>query len=253
METEDLLDDYSTSTLSTDTLSAPPPSPQDASPIDSLFAQHLTSQLQKTLIFATSTSPSSTYTSTLSGAESSNMDVSSSSSLEDQRSSTFIGKRTHLAPVIVPSALPLACTTTYHHQQPTKLTTKHHHGVDPHELDFLLRRVTRNHHRHSHSFDQSRPFRSQTKRIGGFHKKPSRIPLYTKRLAKSNDKDKRMDYGNDGIGSRTSWKQDASRQKSLAISTALEKWKQLQHYKQDDSNTQEEIDRIAHDLKEMGL
>jgi hypothetical protein len=62
-----------------------------------------------------------------------------------------------------------------------------------------------------------------------------------------------MDYGTDEIGSRTSWKQNASRQKSLAISTALEKWKQLQHYKQDDSNAQEEIDRIAHDLKEMGL
>ncbi|CAO3601350.1 unnamed protein product [Absidia cylindrospora] len=265
IESNDLLDDYSTSAFSSHTLSAPPPSPQDASPLDSLFAQHLTFKLQQTFIFTTTfaaSPPSSMYTD---GAGKNDMDISSPSSPKcaTKSPSTNTAMKTgYPSPVVMPGALPLTCTTTYHHQ-PTKLTTKHH-GVDPHHLDYLLRRVSGNHHRHS-SHGQPRSYHPPTtKRIGGFHKRPSRIPLYTKRLAKPSDhKDGQiMDCGDNGIisartmNTATSWKQSAARQKTLAITTAVEKWKQLKHYEQDDKNrtkSHEEVDRIVHDLKEMGL
>ncbi|KAI8330233.1 hypothetical protein BC941DRAFT_441311 [Chlamydoabsidia padenii] len=256
-ETENLLDDYSTSTYFTNTLSAPPPSPQDASPLDNLFAQRLTSQLEQSLIFATSaTSPSSAYSALLSDMDSNNMDASSvsslsSSPLQDNRISTVATRASHLSPVMVPNALPLTCTTTYRPHQHTKLTTKHHQGVDPLQLDFLLRRVTKS--RRHLSYSQSRHSRQQTKRIGGFHKRPSRIPLYTHRINKIGDKDRRMDYPLSSVGSRTSWKQNAMKQKTLAISTAVEKWKQLKHYDQGDNKPHEEVDRIVQDLEEMGL
>ncbi|ORZ06479.1 hypothetical protein BCR42DRAFT_427202 [Absidia repens] len=265
IENNDLLDDYSASAFSSHTLSAPPPSPQDTSPLDSLFAQHLTSKLQQTFILTRTSATSPPASMYPGGAGKNDMDISSPSSpicATKSPSTATTLKTGQPSPVVMPGALPLTCTTTYHHQ-PTKLTTKHH-GVDPHHLDYLLRRVSRNHHRHS-AHGQPRSYRPPTtKRIGAFHKRPSRIPLYTKRLAKPSDhKDRQiMDCGNDGMNSArtinttTSWKQSASRQKTLAITTAVEKWKQLKHYEQDDKNmtkSHEEVDRIVHDLKEMGL
>ncbi|KAI8078916.1 uncharacterized protein BX664DRAFT_343077 [Halteromyces radiatus] len=322
------------SSLHPHTLTAPPPSPQDPSPLDALFSQHLTSKLQQAVIYTNGNSTNNNINK-LSTTPSAHRHPTSSSStitlatlfpeyntannmdkvgvpLSTSPTNTSLNAEQLLPAVMIPGALPLSCTTTYgHHHYASSNNAANNRqggGVDPQQLDFLLRRVSRirkqypnSHQRHSQrSNTQSQLQQSAsntgtcraTKRIGGFYKRPSRIPLYSKRLQKqqkqSNNKGFRMDQDNTEEQQEQqkhtslatlSWKENAKRQKQEAISTAVKNWQQLKQYRQDlmtdinngndilfsniNSNnpttalknikTQEEVDRIVHDLQDMGL
>ncbi|ORX56747.1 hypothetical protein DM01DRAFT_345473 [Hesseltinella vesiculosa] len=208
-------------------LMAPPPSPQDPCPLDDLFAQHLSTKLHQ---------------------------IPMETANDNEPWSRLLNLDTSMppiqSPINVPRSLPLSSTSTYHHKQ--------HAGVDPHQLDLLLRNVSNHKHKHYNAHVGHRRRSWQLHTVSGKpalrkkHIKPSRIPVFSRRLKNQIPP---IDHTQPSSSSTspTSYHQLALQQKSRAISTVVEKWKRLKQQQQQTNASQQELDMIVKDLRDMGL
>ncbi|KAI8071568.1 hypothetical protein BC940DRAFT_293175 [Gongronella butleri] len=243
-------DDDSDDKVLPNVLSAPPPSPQDTCPLDDLFAQHLTTKLQQLPLGQEVVSPLAPAA----VAPWLAFDVD-----------TAMPSHAPPPPVAVPRALPLTSTTTYHHHSKKKPQA----GVDPHQLELLLRNVSKSykthhpyqqhhshqhHHPHHHHLHRRRrswqlhPLRPTMRKKT---LKPSHIPVLARRHRVSIPPHRAIDH-------------------TPALSTAVDQWN---HQQQDTNNAQiysmnqinpiafhppnspppHDLDHIVKDMHDLGL